>query len=59
MSNNSPMLVTVPRFDSDKIVEEIMRHLRLADKGELQELEGDEVRLDTMVQDLEVVSNER
>lgn len=46
----------VPRFDTEKVLSEIMvGYLRLADKGELQELEGDEVRLDNMVQDLDVV----
>jgi len=58
MSSSSPSLVSVPRFDSDQIVHDLMNTIKASDpdKGELQELENDEDRLDMMVRDLEVVS---
>lgn len=57
MSFSPPSLVTVPRFDSDQVVQELMNTIKAQDpdKGELQELESDEDRLDAMVHDLEVV----
>ncbi|KXJ28946.1 vacuolar protein sorting-associated protein 37C [Exaiptasia diaphana] len=59
MSNNLPELVRVHQFDTEKVIREVMGPALLgrADKGELQELEGDEVRLDTFVQNLAVIKD--
>lgn len=58
MSFDPLSLVNVPRYDSEQVVQEQMGKIKAQspDKGELKELENDEFGLDTMVQDLEVVS---
>ncbi|KAK3731054.1 hypothetical protein QZH41_019213 [Actinostola sp. cb2023] len=58
MSTSAPSLVSVPRLDTEKVVQDGMSVLRHLDKGELQEfLDNEDVNLDTIVQDLEEIKN--